>query len=112
MVKQVYLYYNSNIGNLITSSVKDFDFSTENIHRINKIIDKNISKISPAYFSKICGTTGLIIFMIKDALEYSGVIQEKKVIPARVYKNYLYNTEIITEKLNRLKNLLNNIYKV
>jgi hypothetical protein len=68
-------------------------------------------KISPAYFSKVCGTTGLVIFLIKDALEYAGIlIQEKKNIPARLYKNYTYLNQLIDSKTSKLENLLNTIY--
>ena len=48
-------------------------------------------KINPNYFSKICGTTGLLIFLIKDTLEYCGVIiNDKKTQPARILDNLLY----------------------
>ena len=45
----------------------------------------------PNYFSKICGTTGLLVFGIKDALEYCGVIKnDKKTQPSRILDNLLY----------------------
>ena len=44
---------------------------------------------------KLCGTTGLISFVIKDALEYSGIIEDKKTPPLRIKKNYEYQKEII-----------------
>ena len=48
-------------------------------------------KINPNYFSKICGTSGLLIFLLKDALEYCGVIiNEKKTQPARILDNLMY----------------------
>ena len=49
------------------------------------------NKIVPNYFSKICGTTGLLVFIVKDALEYCGVIiNDKKTQPARILDNLLY----------------------
>jgi hypothetical protein len=32
-----------------------------------------VNKINPNNFSKICGTTGLFVFFIKDAIEYIGL---------------------------------------
>jgi hypothetical protein len=94
-------------GNLIAESVKQFDFTDANIHRLARKIDKNINKISPAYFSKICGTTGLIIFLIKDALEYAGIlIQDKKNIPARLVRNIQYQLDLGEQKVRRLENIL------
>lgn len=62
--------------------------------------------MSPAYFSKICGTTGLIIFLIKDALEYAGIIiQEKKNIPARLHSNLIYILKLLNERESKLDSL-------
>ena len=48
-------------------------------------------KILPNFYSKICSTTGLLIFIIKEALEYCGVIQnEKKTQPSRILDNLLF----------------------
>ena len=65
-----------------------------------KIFWSEISKfllenINPSYMGKLCGTTGLISFVIKDALEYSGIIEDKKTPPLRIKKNYEYQKEII-----------------
>jgi hypothetical protein len=32
-----------------------------------------VNKINPNNFSKICGTTGLFVFFIKDAIDYIGL---------------------------------------
>ncbi len=62
--------------------------------------------LSPAYFSKTCGTTGLLIFLIRDVLEHCGIIQDKKIIPQRVYLNLQYEEELVKEKLVRLNRLI------
>ena len=94
----------------IISSIDKFNFSTENIFKIIKIVENNIHVLSPAYFSKICGTTGLMIFLIRDCLEYCGIIQDKKMFPARVYMNLIYEQELINEKIRRLNLLLDKYY--
>ncbi len=87
---------NENLANYVNDIAKKFDFSEKNIVKIKKICkDKNIENINPSYMGKLCGTTGLISFVIKDALEYSGIIEDKKTPPLRIKKNYEYQKEII-----------------
>jgi len=50
-----------------------------------------MSKINPTYYSKLNATTGFIVFIIKDALEFAGLIlTDKKIIPSQLYKYYNY----------------------
>lgn len=87
---------------MINNSVKNFDFSDENLYKIIKIIGNREKKITPTYYSKTCGTTGLIIFLIKDAMEYAGIIVDKKTLPPRTYKTYNYLVTKAKQKLDRL----------
>ena len=55
--------------------------------------------LKPLYFGDICKTTGLVIFIIKDSLEYCGLIHnDKKTMPI-IYINYLEYIQIIISKL-------------
>ena len=88
-----YLIKNSNgkIGTFILDKFKDITFEHQKIFLLNKLLVGMKKKINPNYFSKICGTTGLLIFLIKDTLEYCGVIiNDKKTQPARILDNLLY----------------------
>ena len=88
-----YLINNSNgkIGTFIVDKFKDITFEHKKIFLLNKILVGIKKNINPTYYSKICGTTGLLIFIIKDALEYCGVIiNEKKTQPARIIDNLMY----------------------
>lgn len=88
---------------MILASVKIFDFSSENVYKINKFVGNHITKITPTYYSKICPATGLLIFLLKDAIEYAGVsIVEKKTPIHRIYNNYNYNIDIFNSKIERL----------
>jgi hypothetical protein len=88
---------NENLSNYINEISKKFDFSEKNVVKIKKICKdkKNFDNINPSFMGKICGTTGLISFVIKDALEYSGIIEDKKTPPLKIKKNYEYQKEII-----------------
>ena len=100
---------NDKTGEFFKESVKNFDFSIKNIYEVKKIVNGNEDKIKPSTFSKICGTTGLIIFLIKDTLEYMGVIHNsKKSIPILQLK-YL---EYIGEIQQKMEKFINDIKKM
>ena len=100
---------NGKTGEFFKDSINNFDFSIKNIYEIKKIVSGNEDKIKPTVFSKICATTGLIIFLIKDTLEYIGIIHNiKKNIPNLLLK-YL---EFIGEIQNKIDNYKNYIKKI
>ena len=93
-----YMIKNSNgkIGTFILEKFKDITFDHKKIFLLNKLLVGMKKKINPNYFSKICGTTGLLIFLIKDTLEYCGVIvNEKKTQPSRILDNLMYYKKTI-----------------
>ena len=97
---------NGKTGDFLKESVENLDFDAKNIYEAKKLKIANEERIKPAYFSSICGTTGLITYLIKDILEYCGVIiSTKKNVPSLCLK-YL---EYIEETQNKLKNYIDNI---
>ena len=93
-----YMGKNSNgkIGTFILEKFKGITFEHKKIFLLNKLLVGMKKKIIPNYFSKICGTTGLLIFLIKDTLEYCGVIvNEKKTQPSRILDNLMYYKKTI-----------------
>lgn len=70
-----------------------------------KLLDGKQKKLAAAHFSKICGTTGFVVFYVKDVLEYFGIFEDKKTPPQRMYINYEYRINyyrMILEKLNKM----------
>jgi len=105
---------NKGLGDYLINKSKEFIFDDENIYKIEKIIKNNKSNFNPSYYSNICGTTGLIVFLLKDALEYAGIIiNEKKISPKRLLNNVKYQFKIKIDALKgfqkRLKIEGNNI---
>ena len=107
-----YMIKNSNgkIGTFILDKMKDITFEHKKIFLLNKLLVGMKKKINPNYFSKICGTTGLLIFLIKETLEYCGVIiNDKKTQPARIidnlmyYKNSIDTLALFIDKLSAIK---------
>ena len=98
-------YMNENsegkIGTFILKKFNEITFEHKKIVLINKLLSAIKNNFNASYFSKICGTTGLLIFIIRDALEYCGVIiNEKKTQPARILDNLLYYKNCIDTLTN------------
>jgi hypothetical protein len=83
------------IGNWFCECIKFFDFSEENVHRVRKILGNQVENMKKSYYDNICETTALFLFLIKDALEYCGIIENiEKSIPGIKYRNLLYLLKI------------------
>ena len=103
-----YILENSNgkIGDFFRDSVENFDFDVKNIFAVKSLVYGKEDQLKPASFTKICATTGLVIFLIKDTLEYCGVLVSwKKNIPSLCLQ-YL---EYIAEMQNKIKYYIDNI---
>lgn len=97
-----YLMKEGELAKLVEKSTTSPDFSDENIYKLNKLAAPHLTIITPTYYSKKCPTTGLFVFLIKDFLEYAGVIQPKKKVIARMYKNLLYRVSHLKDLINKL----------
>ena len=87
---------NGKIGTFIVEKSKNFDFSHKSIYLMNRLLVGIKPKIVPTTFTKVSGTTGLLFFLIKDSLEYCGVlINEKKTQPSRIYDNLIFYKKLI-----------------
>ena len=96
------------IGDFFKNMVKEFEFSEENIFQIKKIIKGNEEKLKPRNYSQICATTGLVIFLVKDILEYLGLnINTNKGCPVFVLMNLEFLEKVKTKLPNYLKFLKN-----
>ena len=91
------------LGNFLYEKSKEFVFDDENIDKIEKMIKSYKNTIYPSYYSKICGTTGLIVFILKDALEYAGIFYNEKKTPI---KRVFHNLEKQMNKIEKLKEFI------
>jgi hypothetical protein len=97
---------NGKTGCFFKGSIKDFIFTSDNIYELKKLVNGIENNLKPSYFGDICQTTGLVIFIIKDSLEYCGIIyKDKKTMPSLLL-NYL---ECIQTKINKLNNYIEEI---
>ena len=97
---------NGKTGDILLSMInqKKIDFSKNNEYQIYELAKGNYKKILPNYFSNICGTTGLFVFVIKDILEFMGITQKIKK-KENAFWTYTDILESIDEKINYLINL-------
>ena len=98
------------IGSFIFEKSKSFDFSHKNIYTLNKLLVGIKPKLNPGSFSKISGTTGLLIFIVRDALEFAGVLITNKTPKSRIYDNLMYYKNLI-EPLTNFIDFLSKIKK-
>ena len=88
----------------IDSSSK-FQLDNVNLNKVRKLAINQLDKINPSYYGKICGTTGLVVFLIKEMLIYVGIIEDKKTSPAKIKENLIYQKKVF-EKLTEYYELV------
>ena len=97
---------NGKTGDILISIInnKKIDFSKNNLYQIYMLTKDNYEKILPNYFSNICGTTGLFVFVIKDILEFMGLTPKikKKENAFWTYSDIIYS---IDDKINYLSDI-------
>lgn len=89
--------------------IKYFDDSPENLIEVYNILKPNIHKITPNYYTKLCGATGLLVFFVKDSLDYLGLLIDKKTNPKRAIKTYKDIIAYLEEVKNNCINKTNSI---
>ena len=97
---------NGKTGDILLSMInqKKIDFSKNNEYQIYMLAKGNYKKILPNYFSNICGTTGLFVFVIKDILEFMGITPKIKK-KENAFWTYSDIVESIDDKINYLSKI-------
>ena len=85
------------IGNCIINQVKNFYFDHQTINLIEFTLIGNKNNILNGYYEKLCKTTGLIMPLIKQALEYCGIITTDNKYNPRILDNLKYNLMLINK---------------
>ena len=96
---------NGKTGDILISMINKnkIDINGNNLYQIYNLVKENPNKILPNYFSKICGTTGLFVFIIKDILDFLGISPKIK-NKENAFWTYSDIIDSINEKINYLKN--------
>ena len=96
-------------GNFIKEYISEFDFTNKNIYKLKKLVNGNEDKIKPLVYENICRTTGVITFIIKDSLEYCGIIYNDRKTKPNIVINYL---EELQKNLNRAKDYIDTLKEI
>lgn len=78
-VSQMKIFFldKSKIGDYLRSTVSQCDFSFKNVTLIKKLCKVyRISSIDSGWIGKLCQTTGIVSFLIRDCLKYCGLVDE------------------------------------
>lgn len=76
----------------VQEAVGSFDFSNENIDRVEKILGGRVDKVNPNMYNQFCTLTGLIMFTVKEGITYSGLLPDK-VASWRKYQRLQYRKQ-------------------
>ena len=97
---------NGKTGDILLDLInkKKVDFSKNNEYQIYMLAKGNYNKILPNYFSNLCGTTGLFVFVIKDILEFMGITPKNKK-KENAFWTYSDIVDSIDDKINYLSKI-------
>ena len=91
-------------GDLLQKIINEgkINISGDNLYHLYKLTKKDLNKLVPQYFSKMCGTTGLFVFIVKDVLDFVGISNTAKA-QDKGYWTYVNILESINKKINLIK---------
>ena len=94
------------IGDMLNNIIKDnkIDISEDNLYKIYILVKDKLDIIIPSHFNKICSTTPLITFYIKDILNFLGISTDEDDIKQNGYWTYTFIINAIEKKINKIKN--------
>jgi hypothetical protein len=93
----------------VKEMLTQLNFSEENLRLVNNIYKECMDKFSiPKYYNNLCPTTGIFFFLVKEILEYCGILVGKKTSIPLTHKRLDYELKLKKkneEKLNRMNEM-------
>ena len=86
------------IDKVIIEKILNFDFSNENIDKLEALVYGKDNLLQPQYYTEFCALTGLLMFAVREAAIYGGAIKGKTPI-WRQYKRLLHKKAQLENKL-------------
>lgn len=81
----------------VAETAAGFSFSNENIDQVEALLGDRVDRINPSLYNTFCTLSGLMMFPIKEALAYAGLLPEK-VQPWRKYQRLLHKRKKIVQE--------------
>ena len=99
-----YIISNSDgkLGNFILNQINKLDFSIQNLEKVIELVKPMIYLLNPTNFTKDNPTTALIVFALKDIIEYLG-FTNSNIEYFQKLKIYITKYKQFQEKNNKLK---------
>lgn len=85
----------SSMEKKVQEAANSFDFSDENIDKVEKTLAGRVDKVNPNIYNQFCTLTGLIMFTVKEGVTYSGLLPEKAA-PWRRYQRLLHRKQLLS----------------
>ncbi len=85
-----------------------FDFSDETLNKVSCLIAHfgGVELIDPHGKGNDNSIGAFVMFIIKDACEFAGLLPKRKEIPARSYRNSVYKLKDLNDKKQTIGTLL------
>jgi len=108
--RNYFMEYKGKISDLLIDNIKEkkLILTDINLYKIYKLFEQNDSKLSSAYFSKLCGTTSLFIFYIRDILDFLGFSNEIK-YQKNSYYSFCENIKYLDNNIKKLNSFCSKI---
>ena len=65
------------LDKVIIEKISSFDFSNENIDKLEDMAYGKDTLLQPQYYTEFCALTGLLMFAVREAAIYGGAIKGK-----------------------------------
>jgi hypothetical protein len=96
-------------GNFLKNKLKETKISDKNIFYINKLLQGKKKDFSPQKFTNLSFTTGLFAIIIKDVLEFYGILFNRKKSQPQQILNIYENEKNIYNRISNYLEKLNSI---
>ena len=101
---------NAKTGSVVLNMLNnEIVISYKMIYKVIKVLKGNVMKISPGFFSKKCGTTGLFTFFVKDVLDSYGLLIEEGKMNNEIYWTYVKVKDILKGYLTHIEMVVNKL---
>ena len=77
----------------VLEAVTGFHFSNENIDRLEKVVGDRAEQVTPNLCSTFCNLSSLLLFPVKEALIFAGLIPDKAQ-PWRKYQRLVHKRRL------------------
>ena len=95
---KIYTKSAGKLGENIKGLIQEINLTDDNLNIVSDICKDNMDKLSPKYYNNLCPTTALFFLLIKEILEYCGILFGKKTSLHYQYKRLESNVKKYKKK--------------